>query len=209
VHTHNDISGKMTILILILLGAVNCLVRQPTLDWDLMFNSLSIFVDDVYANEYTCVGNRSGHLSFLVFDIPLYNPSDSDMRLPVQLPYFNLSLSNASGLLAESSFQLAYLRDDLCPSKDPGFDNSFYGGLSAGCNVTVPKEIRCKWLEITELMNHTGILELSVLYNGESRSYSFEITGLVQHYRDAEISWLTFSLLLAAALTVVFVPSID
>jgi hypothetical protein len=191
----------------LLIGLAAALVHQPTLDWDGLFSSVSIFVDDVYASEYSCLGNRSGNLSFLVFDIPLANLRTEDIRIPLQLPYFNVSLSNSSGVLAETSFQLAYLRDDRCPSNYPGFDNSFYGGLSAGCNVTVPKEIRCKWLEITELMNNSEPLELSVRYNGEVRNYTFEIPLLEQHYRDGEFDWLALSLLLVSAIAIVALPS--
>jgi hypothetical protein len=180
-------------------------VTLPQLDWDSLFSSLSIYVDDVYANEYTCTGNSSGTKHFLVFDIPLANLGDADIQL-TELPQFNLSLWNSSGLLAENSFQLAYLRDEFCPSTQPGFDNIFYKGLSAGCNVTVPKEFRCRWLEISQLVNHSGPLELSILYNGEARNYTFELDELEQHYRDAEFSWLAFSLLMAGSLAIVLIP---
>lgn len=192
-------------LTLLLLAVVaNCL-SLPTLDWDLLFDSLSIFVDDVYANEYSCMGNSSGKMQFLVFDIPLANTGSSEIQ-PTALPYLNVTLRNSSGLLAENSFQLAYLRDQFCPSLEPGFDNTFYGGLSAGCNVTVPKEIRCRWLDITEFINNTEPLELTVQYAGEQRNFTFELPLLSQHYRDAEFSWLAFSLLLGAALLIAFIP---
>lgn len=190
--------------LLLLVAAANCL-SLPLLDWDALFASLSIFVDDVYANEYSCMGNSSGTMQFLVFDIPLANTGATEIQ-PAELPFINVSLRNASGLLAENSFQLAYLRDEFCPSLEPGFDNTFYGGLSAGCNVTVPKEVRCRWLDITSFANNTEPLELTVLYAGEQRNFTFELPLLGQHYRDAEFSWLAFSLLLGAALLIAFIP---
>lgn len=197
--------ARAALWLLLCIAAVRSLTL-PVLDWDALFGSLSVEVDDIYNGEFACMGNQSGHKSFLVFSAELSNPStDSEIRL-LSLPWFNVSLYNSSSLLAENSFQLAYLRDEHCPSIAPGFDHVFYNGLSPLCNVTVRKGQGCRWLDISELVNKTEPMELLVTYNGEQRNFTFELPLLPSRYRDAEFDWLLLWILVGSALVVVVLP---
>jgi hypothetical protein len=192
---------------LLLLSSLICssLAALPTLDWEALFDSLTIYDDNVFAGEFDCTANRSGLMSFLVFDLKLGNTLDSDIVL-LELPQFNVTLYNGSGAVANSSFQLAYLRDEFSPSHQPGYEHISYQGLSAGCNVTLPRGIPCQWLEITELVNSTDELELSVVYNSEERNFTLSLAEVKHRFKDSEFNWVGFSIVLAASLAVVFTP---
>jgi len=177
----------------------------PVLDWDGLFSSVSVFKDNVYIGEFHCLGNSSGLKSFLVFDIPLSNPYSESIQL-LTLPFLDLFLYNDSILIANNSVQLAYIRDEFCPSLQPGYDHVFYKGISPECRVILPKAIPCLWLDVTELVNSTGPLELSVIYNSEERNYTFDLSLLKHRFRDLEFDWLSFSAVVGLALIIVFMP---
>jgi hypothetical protein len=194
--------------ILLFLSSSVISVTLPVLDWDGLFSSIKIYDDNVYAGEFECTGNRSGLMSFLVFDIPLSNSADyTDMILDA-LPRVNVTLFFANGSLAftNNSFVIEYLRDEQCPSIQPGFDHVFYNGLSSRCNVTLPRGIPCHWLEVTSLVNSTDDFELSIVYDSEERNFTLNFADTKHRFKDEEFHWTGFVILVTASVLIVLLP---